>query len=85
MCAIDQISVNDNCFGATYILTGDAPYGGLTALQVVDTEWVFEDVAECNLSLLPNDSAVKEFTLDWYMQDVAMKNITNMSEKIISR
>ena len=79
-CVIDQISVNDNFYGATYVLTGAAPYTGLTALQVVDTEWVFEDVEACNLDLLPDDSAIKEFTLDWYMQD-DQQNIWYVGEK----
>ena len=79
-CVIDQISVNDNFYGATYNLTGAAPYGGLTALQVVDTEWVFEDGDVCDLSLLPDDSAIKEFTLDWYMQD-DQQNIWYVGEK----
>ncbi len=68
-CIVNQVSVNDNFYGATHELTGEPPYGGLTALQVVDIEWVFEDVEVCDLSLLPDDSAIKEFTLDWYMQD----------------
>ena len=71
-CVIDQISVNDNFYGATYDLMTeevDSPYFDLTALQVVDTEWVFEDVEVCDLSLLPDNSAIKEKTLDWYMQD----------------
>ena len=68
-CVVNQVSVNDNFYGATYTLTGAAPYGGKTALQVVDIEWVFEDVEVCDVSLLPDDSAIKEFTLDWYMQD----------------
>jgi hypothetical protein len=71
-CVIDQISVDDILYGysATYLLTGAWPYGGKTAVQVVDTEWVFEDVEDCDpLILLPDDSAIKEFTLDWYMQD----------------
>lgn len=82
-CVIDQISVYDNYYGATYDLTGDAPYGGLTALQVVDTEWVFEDVEECSLDLLlepDSDEAIKEFTLDWYMQD-DQQNIWYVGEK----
>ena len=82
-CVIDQISVNDNFYGATYNLTGDAPYGGLTALQVVDTEWVFEDVEECSLDLLlepGSHEAIKEFTLDWYMQD-DQENIWYVGEK----
>ncbi len=59
-------------YGATYNLNGVAPYDGLTALQVVDTEWVFEEFEECSLDLLlepDSDKAIKEFTLDWYMQD----------------
>ncbi len=70
-CVVNQVSVNDNYYGydATYLLTGAPPYNGRIALQVVDVEWVFEDVEVCNASLLPDDSAIKEFTLDWYMQD----------------
>lgn len=71
-CVIDQISVNDPTYGSTYLLTGVAPYGGLTAVQVVDTEWVFEDLAEgveCDLNLPLADDAIAELTLDWYMQD----------------
>jgi len=78
-CVIDQISVDDIMHGATYGLTGAFPYTGLTAVQVVDTEWVFEDVESCDLDLLPDDSAIKEFTLDWYMQDY-QKNIWYVGE-----
>ena len=78
-CVIDQISVDDIMYGGTYTLTGAAPYNGLTAVQVVDTEWVFEDVENCDLGLLPDNSAVAEFTLDWYMQD-AQKNIWYVGE-----
>lgn len=78
-CVIDQISVDDIIYGGTHLLTGGAPYGGLTAVQVVDTEWVFEDVETCDISLLPDDSAIKEFTLDWYMQD-SQKNIWYVGE-----
>jgi len=78
-CVIDQISVDDIMYGGTHVLTGAAPYNGLTAVQVVDTEWVFEDVENCDLSLLPDDSAIKEFTLDWYLQD-AQKNIWYVGE-----
>ncbi len=74
-CVIDQISVNDGDFGATYKLTTkdkDSPYKKFIAVQVVDTEWVFEEFDECNLDLL-NDvesiGAIKEKTLDWYAQD----------------
>ncbi len=71
-CAIDQISVNDGDYGATYKLTTkdkDSPYKKFIAVQVVDTEWVFEDTEVCDMSLLPDDSAIKEKTLDWYAQD----------------
>ena len=71
-CVIDQISVSDNFYGATYILTGAEPYTDIEVVQVVDTEWVFEDLpdgVECNLDLLPNDDAIKELTLDWYLED----------------
>jgi hypothetical protein len=78
-CVIDQVSVDDIMYGATYILTGAYPYTGLTAVQVVDTEWVFEDAENCGLGLLPDDSAIKEFTLDWYMQDL-QKNIWYVGE-----
>ena len=78
-CVIDQISVDDITYGSTYALTGAAPYNGHTAVQVADTEWVFEDVEDCGLGLLPDNSAVKEFTLDWYMQD-AQKNIWYVGE-----
>ena len=78
-CVIDQISVNDPVFGATYELnefeTAPAPYDGLVAVQVVDTEWVFEELpdgVECDTDLLfgdDADEALKELTLDWYVQD----------------
>ncbi len=78
-CVIGQISVDDIVHGGTYALAGAPPYSGLTAVQVVDTEWVFEDVANCDLSLLPDNSAIKEFTLDWYLQD-AEQNIWYVGE-----
>ena len=80
-CVIDQISVDDPVYGGTYLLKAqDPPYQGLTAVQVVDTEWVFEDVETCSLELIENNqSAVKEFTLDWYMQDF-QKNIWYVGE-----
>lgn len=69
-CVIDRISVDDIMYGGTYVLGGAAPYTGLTAVQVVDTEWVFEDVEDCDPSvLLPDDDAIAELTFDWYMQD----------------
>lgn len=64
-CVIDQVTID----GTIYLLSGNAPYNGHTAVQVVDTEWVFEEVEVCDLGLLPDDSAIKEYTLDWYMQD----------------
>lgn len=70
-CVIDQISVNDNYYGKTHTLLGAMPYTNLVALQVVDTEWVFEEFEECDPSvLLPNDDAIAELTFDWYLQDV---------------
>lgn len=71
-CVIVQTSVN-NSFppGGTYTLTG-GKYAGLVALQVLDTEYVFEDLAEgveCDLTLPLDPAAIKEKTLDWYMQD----------------
>lgn len=69
-CAINQVSVDDINYGGTYALNGAAPYSSLTAVQVVDTAWVFEDVDDCDPSvLLPADDAIEELTLDWYMQD----------------
>lgn len=78
-CVIDQISVDDIMYGGTYTLTGAGPYNGLTAVQVVDTEWVFEEAENCDLGLLPNDGAIKEFTFDWYLQD-GQKNIWYVGE-----
>ena len=74
-CIIDRISMDDINYGGTYALTGAAPYGGLDAVQVVDTEWVFEDLpdgVECSPDLLESaaaDDALQELTLDWYRQD----------------
>ena len=86
-CVVDQVRVNDASYGATYDLStddGTSPYYGLTALQVVDIEWVFEDVEEgnCNASLLMSpgaDDAIKELTLDWYVQDI-QQNIWYVGE-----
>jgi len=80
-CVIDQISVDDTTYGSTYALTGGS-YAGYIAVQVVDTEWVFEDVDECSVDLLMGDDpdgAIKEKTLDWYMQD-DQQNIWYMGE-----
>jgi hypothetical protein len=74
-CVIDQISVNDIMYGATYIMGGAAPYGGLEVVQVVDTEWVFEELpdgVECDTDLLlaeDAEDAIAELTLDWYLED----------------
>jgi hypothetical protein len=74
-CVIDQISVNDIMHGATYIMGGAAPYGGLEVVQVVDTEWVFEELpdgVECDTDLLlaeDAEDAIAELTLDWYLED----------------
>ena len=49
-----------------------SPYFGLEALQVVDIEWVFDvgDIATCDASLTVDaEDAIKEQTLDWYVQD----------------
>jgi len=84
-CVIDQISVSDIMYGATYTLTGAPPYNGLEVVQVVDTEWVFEDLpdgVECDIALLAMDDAedaVKERTLDWYLED-AQDNIWYVGE-----
>lgn len=67
-CVIDIVSVT----AATHVMTTTdalSPYFLFTALEVEDTEWVFEDVDDCDLSLSLVDSAIKEKTLDWYAQD----------------
>ena len=78
-CVIDQVSVT----GATHVMTTTdalSPYFLFTALEVEDTEWVFEDVDDCDPSvLLPNPGAIKEKTLDWYAQD-DLKNIWYLGE-----
>ena len=78
-CVIDQVSVT----GATHVMTTTdalSPYCLFTALEVEDTEWVFEDVDDCDPSvLLPNPGAIKEKTLDWYAQD-DLKNIWYLGE-----
>ncbi len=79
-CVIDQVSVSDIAHYATYRLKTkdkDSPYYKFIAVQVLDTEWVFEDFeefGECGLGLLnsediDSDKAIKEKTLDWYAQD----------------
>ena len=86
-CVIDKITVNDGDYGGTYNLTTqdvNSPYYALTALQVVDIEWVFEEVGDgnCNDGLLgaPDaDDAIKEKTLDWYVQDI-QQNIWYVGE-----
>jgi hypothetical protein len=85
-CVVDQISVDDVNHGSFYPLTGGL-YAGL-AVQVVDTEWVFEELPEgvedCDVSILPflldNLEAIKELTLDWYRQD-DQQNVWYMGEK----
>jgi len=67
-CVIDLVSVT----AATHVMTttdAASPYYLFTALEVKDTEWVFEDVDDCDLSLPLDPSAIKEETLDWYAQD----------------
>jgi hypothetical protein len=54
-------------------------YAGSTAQVVLDQEWVFEEVEECVPSLAPDDTALKEKTFDWYMQD-DQKNIWYLGE-----
>ena len=54
-------------------------YAGSTAQVVLDQEWVFEEVDECVPSLAPDDTALKEKTFDWYMQD-DQKNIWYLGE-----
>ena len=78
-CVIDRVSVT----AATHTMTTIdplSPYFLFTALEVEDTEWVFEDVDDCDPSvLLPNTDAIKEKTLDWYAQD-DLKNIWYLGE-----
>jgi hypothetical protein len=89
-CVIIQISVNDSFYGKTHILNGAMPYTNLVALQVVDTEWVFDleelenevPPLECSPALVGEpdaNDAIEEKTLDWYMQD-AQKNIWYVGE-----
>ena len=89
-CVVNQVRINDDSdpdYGSTYDLTTDdvlSPYYGVTALQVVDIEWVFEEFEEgyCNEELLDGldaDDAIKELTLDWYVQD-AQQNIWYLGE-----
>jgi hypothetical protein len=80
-CVVDQVSVNDTILGATYTLTGAAPYTDLEVVQVVDTEWVFEveEEEDCDVALLPDDDAIAEKTLDWYLED-NQENIWYMGE-----
>lgn len=54
-------------------------YAGSTAQVVLDQEWAFEEVDECNAGLVPDDSALAERTYDWYMQD-DQQNIWYMGE-----
>ena len=79
----DECAINKVVFaGNTHMLsTTDAssPYYLFTAIEIEDTEWLFEDVDECSLALLPDDSAIKERTLDWYAQDAQM-NIWYLGE-----
>jgi len=77
-CVINQVAYK----GDTYtLMTADplSPYFGFTALEIEDTEWAFEEFNECDLSLLPNDEAITELTLDWYAQD-GQQNIWYMGE-----
>jgi len=83
-CVIDQVTANHPDHDDFYTLLGDSPYNGLVAAQVVDTEWVFEEVeeGECNINLLMSPDAgeaIKELTLDWYVQDV-QENIWYVGE-----
>jgi hypothetical protein len=81
-CVIDQISVSDINWGATYVMSGVAPYGGLEVVQVVDTEFVFEDLpdgTDCDIDLPLPVEAIKEMTLDWYLED-NQDNIWYMGE-----
>jgi len=67
-CVIDMVSVTT----ATHVMTttdSTSPYYLFTALEVNDTEWVFEDVDDCDLSVPLVPGAIKEETVDWYAQD----------------
>ena len=58
-------------------LMGD--YAGSTAQVVLGQDWVFEEFDECVPSLTPDDTASKEKTFDWCMQD-DQKNICYSGE-----
>ena len=87
-CVIDQVVANHPDYADTYTLTTmdtDSPYYDFETAQVVDTEWVFEDLpdgTECSLALLESDDAddaIQELTFDWYAQDYQL-NIWYMGE-----
>jgi len=87
-CVIDIISIDDGSHTlgvTTYTLNGAAPYTGHVTVQVVDIEWVFEELGdgeECDLDLLDGedaDDAIQELTFDWYRQD-DQQNVWYMGE-----
>lgn len=74
-CVVNVISVN---LGDVKMDFG-GDYAGSVAQVVLDQEWVFEDVEECDAGLAPDDDALSERTFDWYMQD-DQQNIWYMGE-----
>lgn len=70
-CVINQVSYA----GGTYTLTTTdtaSPYYLFVTVEIVDKEWVFEDVDDCDVSLLSTaeaEEALAEQTLDRYAQD----------------
>jgi len=78
-CVVSRLAYKGNTYTLTTTDT-TSPYYMFTALEIEDTEWVFEDVEECDPAiLLPNDEAVAEFTRDWYAMD-AQQNIWYLGE-----
>lgn len=77
-CVISQLAYKGNTYTLSTTDT-TSPYYNFTALEIEDTEWVFEEFDVCDVSLLPNDVAIKEFTRDWYAMD-AQKNIWYLGE-----
>ena len=77
-CVISQLAYRGNTYTLTTADT-TSPYYMFTALEIEDTEWVFEDVDVCDTSLLPNDDAITEDTRDWFAMD-ARQNIWYLGE-----
>jgi hypothetical protein len=77
-CVISQLAYKGNMYTLSTTDT-TSPYYMFTALEVEDTEWVFEEFDVCDTGLLPNDAAITEFTLDWYAMD-GQKNVWYLGE-----